>query len=195
MRTKLAIVALSAVSMLAVGSSPTYASPVDVACSPAGKSAPAPAPSATPGAPGSTPETQGPGAGSSPAAVVDPPLYGPRWLITSIVDGDTVTPISQDEDRDSAYLVFREDGGFSGRNTCNIIGGTAVVEGDRITIHGLWSTRMFCPGPDVHDLEINAILQADPRYRIDGDRLYLTPDEGPGLVLRTAPVPVDARGA
>jgi heat shock protein HslJ len=72
-----------------------------------------------------------------------------------------------------------EDREISGTAACNSYGGTAVIDGQQLTLREVSQTEMACEGPDVMASEA-AYLQALLRVREyvrDGERLELSGEE------------------
>lgn len=102
------------------------------------------------------------------------PLEGKTWRLTSIegqpaLAGVHVTAVfAGDEDR------------VAGSAGCNQYFGRAVVEGDRIDVDGLGSTRMFCTADGVMPQEAAylAALDKATTYRVADGQLRLGPASG-----------------
>lgn len=103
--------------------------------------------------------------------VADPdrPLEGTRWVVDTVVTGDTA---SNTAGMENAYLVF-EDGAVSGFTGCNSFGGPATVDGDTITLGAIRVTQMFCEETEGLERHILDVLTGAVRYTIDADRLVL----------------------
>ncbi len=109
--------------------------------------------------------------------VVEPTLMGPSWQATGVNNGrGGVASLVAGTAIDA---TFGEDGRVSGRAGCNRYHGPFRVDGPRLGIGPLASTRMACPD-EVMEQEA-AFLAAMGRattFRIDGDRLELRDDDG-----------------
>jgi heat shock protein HslJ len=105
--------------------------------------------------------------------------YGPAGEVVT-VEGHRITLLLEDDD-------------VSGTSGCNLYGGVAAIEGERLSFRGLGGTEMGCE-PAVMAAEaryLNALERVD-RGRRAGDRLVLS---GPSteLTFRTLPpVPTEA---
>jgi heat shock protein HslJ len=110
--------------------------------------------------------------------VVEPTLVGPSWQATGVNNGrGGVASLVAGTAIDA---TFGEDGRVSGRAGCNRYHGPFRVDGPRLGIGPLASTRMACPDEAVMEQEA-AFLAAMGRattFRIDGDRLELRDDDG-----------------
>ena len=113
----------------------------------------------------------------------DGTLEGPRWVVTDVQAGSTVSTVPAGA---TAALTF--DGGTVAVEAgCNSGSGSYTVDGDTITFGPIATTMMLCPD-DVMALEtaVLAVLQGDATYAIDGDSLRLV-NEPNGLHLVPAP--------
>jgi heat shock protein HslJ len=116
------------------------------------------------------------GAISTSASSVNAPaaLEGTTWRLTSIdgqpaLAGVRVTAVfASDDDR------------VAGSAGCNQYFGRAAVQGERIEVGGLGSTKMFCTTDGVMPQEaayLSALAQATA-YRVAGRQLQLGPTSG-----------------
>ncbi len=95
-------------------------------------------------------------------------------------------------DKRRARLVLGRDGRLSGHNSCNAMNGTFTLEGDRIRIGPIATTRMACPElqREQEDRILTALeLAVTARVRPDG-LLEIRDADGRGLLRATrAPAP------
>lgn len=77
------------------------------------------------------------------ANLIDLPLVGPTWGLTSIISGDAVSSVPVDV---SASVTFAADGTFQMNDGCNSGGGRYVVDGDTIRFSDVVSTKVACGG-------------------------------------------------
>jgi heat shock protein HslJ len=113
----------------------------------------------------------------------DGTLEGPRWVVTDVQTGSTVSSVPAGV---TASLTF--DGGtVAVESGCNTGSGSYTVDGNTITFGEIASTMMLC-GDDAMALEtaVLAVLQGDATHAIDGDTLRLV-NEPNGLGLVAAP--------
>lgn len=115
-------------------------------------------------------------AGSTPASVI-----GPTWRLVAF--GDERPAVS------SATLTFGSDGRVSGSTGCNhFFGQYTLAPSGALTLSGVGSTRMACPGPAMaQEGRFLAALNAATQVVVDGGRLTLVSAddalmtfEGPG---------------
>lgn len=121
----------------------------------------------------------------SRAARPDRTLRGVRWSVESIVDGDRMSAVPAGVD---AHLTIDESGRVDGSTGCTTVRGRATVRPDALVFTGMTSAKATCSrGPDPLDAKFVALLNGDVTFRIDGDLLLLTRDDGHGLRLRATP--------
>lgn len=106
-------------------------------------------------------------------------LNGTSWLAISYNNGkQAVTSVLAGTE---LTAEFGEDGNLTGSAGCNTYHGSYKVDGDKITIGPLASTRMFCNDPaGVMDQETQFLtaLQSAATYKIEGTRLELRTADG-----------------
>ncbi|WP_051386437.1 META domain-containing protein [Actinokineospora inagensis] len=84
----------------------------------------------------------------------------------ALVPGSTVT------------LTFHDDGRLTANAGCNTIGGTVSLSGGTLQPGALSTTDMACSaGLEQQDQWLTHTLEANPTWRVDGDRLTLTSTE------------------
>ena len=83
---------------------------------------------------------------------------------------------------------FDNEGNIAGDGSCNRFGGSCKIEGDKIEVGPLRSTRRACE-PDVMQQEHKflALLGAAATWVTDGEELVLTAPEGEIRATRQAP--------
>ncbi len=111
-----------------------------------------------------------------PAPDVDESIVG-TWEVRGVRIGDGVVSSATDPDR---TITFTADGGVSGSAGVNRFSGTARLDGDRLTIGPLRTTRM-AGSPEAMDAETAFLHALDEvvAVRLDGDDLtLLDADEG-----------------
>lgn len=117
--------------------------------------------------------------------VADPdrPLLGTRWVVDSLVSGDSVGNVPQGV---IAALTF-SDGRVDVEAGCNSGGGSIEIGVGTITFGPIALTKMACAGPAwlVEDV-VTAVLSGNVAYAIEADTLMLEAG-GKGLVLRANP--------
>ena len=99
-------------------------------------------------------------------------LPGSAWQVATFAGQSPLTehPIT---------FEFDTEGNIGGDASCNRFGGSCQIEGDKIQVGRLRSTRRACE-PDVMELEYKflALLGAAATWSLDGDKLVLTTPDG-----------------
>jgi heat shock protein HslJ len=85
--------------------------------------------------------------------------------------------------------VFGTDGSVSGNATCNTFNGTYTIDGHRITVGPLATTRMACATDELNAQEAAylAALQGAAIYQIRGTSLELRDASGATAVTYSQP--------
>jgi heat shock protein HslJ len=106
----------------------------------------------------------------SVAPDVEPGIVG-SWSVRGVRVGDGVVSSATDPDR---TITFTADGDVSGLAGVNRFSGSARLDGDRLTLGPLRTTRMAGP-PDAMDAEAAFLRALDDvvAIRLDGDDLWL----------------------
>jgi len=106
-------------------------------------------------------------------------LDGTSWQVISYNNGNqAVTSVLAGTE---LTAIFGTDGNLSGSSGCNTYVGSYKVDGDKITIGPLASTKKFCIDPaGVMDQESQflAALQSAAAYKMEGNRLELRTQDG-----------------
>lgn len=115
-----------------------------------------------------------------------PPAPAPATDIhgTWVIEQARAEPIL---DKRRARLVLGRDGRLSGHNSCNAMNGSFTLEGDRIRIGPVATTRMACPEllREQEDRILTALeLAVTARVRPDG-LLEIRDADGRGLLRAT----------
>jgi len=123
--------------------------------------------------------------------VADPdrPLRGTKWVVDTIVDGESASSVPAGAE---AFLAFGDGADrdrFAGNTGCNGMGGSSVVheEPSTITFSEVITTKMACEDDRMRlERAVLGTLKGDVRYQIDADVLRLDGPGGHGLRLRAA---------
>jgi len=109
------------------------------------------------------------------------PLVGTRWMVETLVSAGASSSVPAGT---AAFMTFAADGKVAGSTGCNSFGGTAKVDGNKITFGELVMTKMACEGA-AGDLEASVLRVLDQplTFRIDGTALILEAPDGNGLRL------------
>ncbi len=112
--------------------------------------------------------------------VPDSPLADTRWVLESLVDGETASSVQGEP-----TLHLGAEGTAEFTTSCNGTAGNWRLDGDRVTVEAGVSTLVGCdPSAQIQDEQVVAVLTAGATVAIDGDRLTLTTPDGRGLVYR-----------
>jgi heat shock protein HslJ len=112
--------------------------------------------------------------------VPDSPLEGTRWLLETVVEGETASSTVGEP----ALLELRPDGTFSASTGCRTLAGTWRPADDSLVLSVHPYDTFGCPAPvDRQDRQVLDLLGGRPTVEITEDRLTLTGD-GRGLVYR-----------
>jgi heat shock protein HslJ len=107
-------------------------------------------------------------------------LPGSAWQVTTLAGQ---TPLADHP----ITFEFDNEGNIAGDGSCNRFGGSCKIEGDKIEVGPLRSTRRACE-PEIMQQEQKflALLAAATAWSIDGDDLVLTAPDGEIRASRTA---------
>ena len=107
-------------------------------------------------------------------------LPGSAWQVKTFAGQ---TPLADH----AITFEFDNEGNIVGDGSCNRFGGSCKIEGDKIEVGPLRSTRRACE-PDIMQQEQKflALLAAATAWSIDGDVLILTAQDGEIRASRTA---------
>ncbi|HYC38405.1 MAG TPA: META domain-containing protein [Usitatibacter sp.] len=125
--------------------------------------------------PSPQPPSMTPGSAPSPSASAS--LAGTRWIATTDVD-----------ERSKPRVEFLAQGRLSGFTGCNMLSGAWRVEGGRVILGNLITTKRACAGPEGEvEKRFLAAVTANTEARRSGDRLELAAPGGGRFELRLAP--------
>ncbi|MEA5055176.1 MAG: META domain-containing protein [Propionicimonas sp.] len=113
-------------------------------------------------------------------------VEGPTWTLTGLVEADAVSSPAADV----AVTLSFADGRLSGK-VCNTFGGPYTLKDDMISVGGIMSTRMSCPGEGVMKLESQVLAVLGDVTSVElvqgvHARLTLTAPDGRGLTFTAA---------
>jgi heat shock protein HslJ len=99
-------------------------------------------------------------------------LPGSAWQVTTFAGQ---TPLADH----AITFEFDNEGNIAGDGSCNRFGGSCKIEGDKIEVGPLRSTRRACE-PDIMQQEHKflALLGAATTWAMDSDELVLTAPDG-----------------
>ena len=106
-----------------------------------------------------------------------PGLAGTAWTVERIGERTMQAP--------EPTIEFRADGRVGGKASCNSYGGTWRVEGARLTLGGMFSTRMACAAPLMaQEQALFAALGDGGRYAVEDGKMVFTGANGARIVAR-----------
>lgn len=110
-------------------------------------------------------------------------LVGTLWSLEAIGQVSLSMPVQPE-------ILLDGDGNLGGSSGCNRFFGQYALEGDRLTVGGLASTRVHCADPAVAEVEraLLAMLSLPMRWHIDGELLMLS-DEAGSLTITFGAIP------
>ncbi|GIH03944.1 META domain-containing protein [Rhizocola hellebori] len=118
------------------------------------------------------------------ASQPDKPLQGTKWMVQSLVDGQSAGSVPQGT---PAFLRFDGET-VTGDAGCNQLSGKAVQTPGAITFSDLKTTKKACAGDGAAvEAAMLGALSGQVTAKIDGDLLELRNANGKGLQLRAAP--------
>ncbi|MET9854069.1 META domain-containing protein [Streptomyces sp. NPDC006450] len=115
------------------------------------------------------------------------PLVATQWTVDSLIKGETASSVPAGAEGRARFTVAA-DGTVSGNLGCNRFNATASVEGDKLTVGPLTSTRMACEGgPGEVERALTELFGGGPLdWRIQGDTLTLTGSDGRAVTATAA---------
>jgi heat shock protein HslJ len=123
----------------------------------------------------------------APAPTAD--LVGVTWMLSEIVQGETVTSPAEgaDDPAEMAYLLLDVDGTLSGNTGCRELSGEYVVAGDEIRFTTFSADGDCIPELVWQDGRVVTVLGDGFTVEIVGSRLEVTSTGGERLVFRAGP--------
>ncbi|HEX7556812.1 MAG TPA: META domain-containing protein, partial [Leptolinea sp.] len=109
-------------------------------------------------------------------------LVGSNWILIQFGSVQTPTVVIGDSEPN---LFFQVDGHFTGSTGCNRFNGIYTIEGDRIHLSSIASTRKMCPTPTgmlEQEQSVLKTLELAERYQLAGDQLSIF-SEGDSRVI------------
>lgn len=109
-------------------------------------------------------------------------LYGTKWEVTSLLDGDTAESLPE-EARGEVWLTFDEKAGTVGGSLgCNQVSATATVRDGHIALGAAKATRRMCDGSLMEtERAVLALFGSDVTYEIKHRTITLTSENGEGV--------------
>ena len=112
-------------------------------------------------------------------AMADSALAGTRWVLDTLVDGETASSVLGD-----ARLELAPDGTLAASTGCRSIGGSWRTDGDALVLDAAYDSVGCTPPADRQDEHVLGVFAARPVVTIDGNRLTLTAADGRALGYR-----------
>jgi heat shock protein HslJ len=124
----------------------------------------------------------GTGETAPPAAGGTRPLEGTRWTAAEFAG----KPISTQDAKREAHLLFEAGGRVTGSDGCNRMTGTYELKGDVVTFGQMAITQMACIDSSGIERAFHDALKATSRLMVTGDRLELFDMSGNRVAAFTA---------
>ena len=102
------------------------------------------------------------------------------WVVESI-DGVTYSR-AENQSLHPTLEIYLSEERFSGNTGCNNMNGGVKVEGEKISLSDIVTTKMFCV--DIDETSFLTALSRANNYKIEKMRLYLFYDEKELLVFK-----------
>ena len=141
---------------------------------------------------GSTLFLDGPGLALEFALLAPVPtadLVGVTWMLSEIVQGESVTSPAEgaDDPAERAYLLLDADGTLTGHTGCRELSGEYIVTGDEILFTTFSAQGDCIPELQWQDNQVVTVLGDGFTAEIVSSRLTVTSTGGEGLVFRVGP--------
>lgn len=107
-------------------------------------------------------------------------LANTRWELESMVEGRTVWEPSG---RTEVTLQFQADGKANGKAPCNWYFASYKVEGDRLSMSSIGSTKMWCEGVMEQEGRYLRALEQAGTFELTGDQLRIVYGRGQGTLV------------
>ncbi len=97
-------------------------------------------------------------------------IQGTKWTLSSVKGGKVTMP----EGVEAPWVMLTDEGnkleGFGG---CNSLFGEYAVDGDRIKISNLGSTKKYCEATQATETSFMAVLRNSSQFQLEGDLMKL----------------------
>ncbi|MFZ3498725.1 META domain-containing protein [Streptomyces sp. 5.8] len=115
------------------------------------------------------------------------PFVATQWTVDSLIKGETASSIPAGAEGRARFTVAA-DGTVSGNLGCNRFNASAAVEGDKLTVGPLTSTRMACEGgPGEVERALTDLFGGGPlTWKVSADALTLTGSDGRAITAKAA---------
>lgn len=106
------------------------------------------------------------------------PLEGTNWKLDSITTGQAVSSVVS-----GTTVTMQISGGKLSGKACNTFRADVTVDGEKLTVGPVMSTKMACPTEDENkqEMQVLDLLGKATSLKIEGSRLQLTTSDGNGL--------------
>jgi heat shock protein HslJ len=113
-------------------------------------------------------------------------LVGVTWMLSEIIQGETVTSPAEgaDSPAERGYLLLDADGTLTGNTGCRELSGEYIVTGDEILFTAFSADGDCSPELQWQDNQVVTVLGDGFTAEIVGNRLTVTSPGGEGLVFR-----------
>ncbi len=107
-------------------------------------------------------------------------LEATAWQLTNFASGAE----NQAVPADISISIKFEDGKLNGHGGCNNIGGTYIHDGNKVTVSGLFSTKMYCEAAMRWESQFLQWLPQSQSYTIQGETLEINCGDAGRLIFR-----------
>ncbi len=109
----------------------------------------------------------------------DKSLINTYWKLVTLDDKQIIT---QENSREAHFVLHQEASRLAGATGCNSLMGSYLAQNERIEFNQVATTRMACPPPQMETEQgFLATLEQTAQWRVDGDTLVLSDDQGEPL--------------
>ena len=103
------------------------------------------------------------------------PLTSTKWVLTSFTDSGKDNKVSNSR----AFIKFDDSKqSVGGNGSCNNFGGSYTLDGNKLSVSKVFSTKMFCQDVQKTEDSFLRLLETATRYEIKGDHLTIYNAQG-----------------
>ncbi|MFD2919371.1 META domain-containing protein [Terrimonas rubra] len=103
------------------------------------------------------------------------PLTSTKWVLTSFTDNGKDNKVSNSR----AFIKFDDSKqSVGGNGSCNNFGGSYTLDGNKLSVSKVFSTKMFCQDVQKTEDSFLRLLETATRYEIKGDHLTIYNAQG-----------------
>ncbi len=110
-------------------------------------------------------------------------LANTKWVLTSFTDNGKENKVSNSR----AFIKFDDSkNSVGGNGSCNNFGGSYTLDGNKLSVSKVFSTKMFCQDVQKTEDSFLRLLETASRYEIKGDHLTIYNAQGAVLHFTAA---------